>query len=136
MPHLVPASRAARAEGLGRWPGAFAPRFFLALVVGLVWLGPAWRDSRFGYMILVWDILALMIWAWDWFRLPRPQQLEVSRQWSQPVSLGESCPVKLEIRSESGIRFTASVEDEVPAAFSPQPSKVEIVVPPGRSGRS
>ena len=37
-PRLVPPRISAAARGLGRWPGAFGSRFFLALIIGLVWL--------------------------------------------------------------------------------------------------
>ena len=59
---LLPAESTGRAHGLGRWPGAFGPRFFLALIAGLVWLGPAWWDLRFGYVVLGGDAVALVIW--------------------------------------------------------------------------
>ncbi|MEJ2009301.1 MAG: DUF58 domain-containing protein [Acidobacteriota bacterium] len=133
-PRLVPPDCTARARGLGRWPGAFAPRFFLALTVGLVWLGPAWWDLRFGTMVLAWDALVLAIWWWDWSRLPSPEQLEVSRQWGEPVSLGSSAQVKLEVRSKGNTGIAASLEDEAPASLQPQLPKEEIVVPAGRTG--
>ena len=134
VPRLVPPKCTACACGFGRWPAAFAPRFFLALVVGLVWLGPAWWDLRFGYMVLVWDALVLVIWSWDWSRLPRPGQLEVAREWSDVVSLGSSCRVKIEVRAESIRRFFASVEDEVPESLRQQAPQGELVIPPGRTG--
>ncbi len=131
---LVPPRCSARAKGWGRWPGAFAPRFFLALLVGLVWLGPAWWNPRYAYALLVWDALVLILWWRDWARLPRPQQLEIARDWSEPVSLGSSSPVKLEMRAESPRRITAILEDEVPAALRLEPPQVEIGVARGRAG--
>jgi len=131
---LFPPECTARARGLGRWPGAFGTRFFLALAVGLVWLGPAWWDLRFGIMVLGWDALALAIWWWDWSRLPCPEQLEVSRQWSEPVSLGSPARVKLEVRNQGNVRIAASLEDEVPASLRPQLPQEGIVVPAGRTG--
>ena len=133
-PRLVPPRCAARAQGFGRWPAAFASRFFLALVTGFVWLGPAWWDARFGYMVLVWDVLVMGIWWWDWSRLPRPEQLEISRQWGEAVSLGSTCQVTLEMSAKSGVGVIASLEDEVPASLRPQTPKEEVVVPPGRTG--
>lgn len=134
-PRLVPPACSAPAQGLGRWPGAFASRFFLALVAGFVWLGPAWWDARFGYMVLVWDALVMGIWGWDWRRLPRPDQLQVSRQWGAPVSLGTPCQVMLGLRAQSRVSIIASVEDEVPASLRPQRSQEPIVIPPAGSGR-
>jgi len=129
---LIPPKCTGRAIALGRCPAAFAPRFFLAITLGLVWLGPAWWDPRFGYMVLFWDALVMAIWWRDWSALPRPEQLIVSREWSDPVSLGSACRVRLELRAESRIKIMAAVEDEVPPSLRPQPPKVEIPLPAGR----
>ncbi len=56
LPHLVPATT----RGFGR-PAkgisfAFGRRFFLLLLIGLVWLGPAWNDSRYLYAMAFWDV--------------------------------------------------------------------------------
>jgi hypothetical protein len=56
---------------------AFASRFFLALVVGLAWLGPAWWEPRFAFLMLAWDGLALLAWLADWRRLPAPDELAI-----------------------------------------------------------
>lgn len=132
-PQLVPPERRARATGLGRWPSAFGARFFLALIMGFIWLGPAWWNLRFGYGMLAWDGLALVIWGWDWWRLPRPGQLELSRRWSEPLSLGLRAHVKLEVRCESNRKTMVSIEDEVPGSLMPQVSIREIGVLPGQA---
>ncbi len=136
VPRLVPPRCSAPAQGFGRWPAAFEPRFFLAFLAGFVWLGPAWWDARFGYMILVWDALMMGIWWWDWSRLPSPAQLEISRQWKEAVSLGASCRVTIEVRAKSRVRILVSVEDEIPASLRPQIPAVEMVIPPGRSSEA
>ncbi len=131
---LVPPRSSAPAQGWGRWPGAFAPRFFLALIVGLVWLGPAWWNPRYACALLVWDAVVLALWWRDWVRLPRPQQLEVAREWSEPVSLSAPCQVKLELRTEAATRITATLEDEVPPALRPDPPQVKLEAARGRAG--
>ncbi len=133
LPRLAPPRRAAPAAGLGRWPGAFAPRFFLALAVGLVWIGPAWWNPRFGFGILIWDLLLLLLWWIDWSSLPQPSQLEVGREWSEPASLGASCPVKLEVRSSGRVEISAHLEDEVPASLLENLPSGTITVPPGEA---
>src|SRR5690348_391329 len=127
---LCPAERTGRAIGLGRWPGAFGPRFFLALAAGMVWLGPAWWDLGFAYVILAWDAVMLAIWWWDWSRLPRPDQLIISRQWNMPLSLGSVAEVKLELHSESNAEMSARLEDETPASLKAQQSGEEIAIRP------
>ena len=50
---LIPQEAIARGRPLGRVPFGFGPRFFVALVLGLVWLVPAWWFSRFIYAMLL-----------------------------------------------------------------------------------
>jgi uncharacterized protein (DUF58 family) len=130
---LGPPRIAARASGLGRIPGAFAPRFFLALIAGLVWIGPAWWNPKFGFMILVWDLVLLLLWWIDWSHLPRPEQLEVAREWTEPATLGAACPIKIEIHSAGNTPITASVEDEVPASLRETLPSGTLTIPPEES---
>ncbi len=65
MDRLVPANVAAPAENAGRIPFAFGRRFFLLLFIGLAWIAPAWKEPRFLYAMVLWDVLALAFWAWD-----------------------------------------------------------------------
>ncbi len=132
-PRLVPPRREARAQGLGRWPVAFAPRFFLALIVGLVWLGPAWWNLRLGALMLVWDALVLLIWWGDLRRLPRPSEVTLAREWTEAVSLGRPCLVKLKVCATGKTAVLVTLEDEVPESVSARPARIEWVAPPGRS---
>ncbi len=61
--HLLPPTVIAPAASGHRWPVAFQWRFFLALLLGLVWIGPAWWDQRALYALLLWDCLALLVLA-------------------------------------------------------------------------
>lgn len=132
-PRLVPPRCSAHAKAWGRWPGAFGSRFFLALLVGFVWLGPAWWNARFAFAILGWDALVLVLWWQDWLRLPHPEQLQVAREWTEPASLGVSSRVTLELSSETAGRLTAVVEDEVPNSLRREVPTVALAVSSGRS---
>jgi uncharacterized protein (DUF58 family) len=126
---LVPATVAARAESTGRFSFAFGRRFFLFLMIGLVWIVPAWRDPRFLYALVFWDVLAVVLWAWDFIRLPRPAQIEVRRVWAKPVGLAQQGAVTLELQNDSRTSIIARVDDEAPQAFSRTLTSLEIVVP-------
>src|SRR2546422_11351701 len=76
---------------------SFGPRFFLILLVGLVWLGPGWIEPRFLFAMVLWDVLALGVWAWDLLRLPRPAQLELRRIWNAPAALGSPSRIEIEL---------------------------------------
>ncbi len=127
---LVPATVSARAESAGRLPFAFGRRFFLFLMIGLVWIAPAWRDSRFLYALIFWDALAVALWAWDLSRLARPGEIEVRRVWTKPVGLAQQAAVTIELRNLSRGPISARINDEAPKAFSRSLPSLEITAPP------
>ncbi|HKT86857.1 MAG TPA: hypothetical protein VJQ59_00375, partial [Candidatus Sulfotelmatobacter sp.] len=69
---LVPPEIEAKTRSYKRIGVAFGDRFFMLLFVGLVWLGPAFVDSRFLYGLIAWDILVVVAWIADLARLPKP----------------------------------------------------------------
>jgi uncharacterized protein (DUF58 family) len=126
---LSPSNVSARAERAGRFPVAFGRRFFLLLFVGLVWIVPAWGEPRFLYALAVWDLVVLALWAWDLSRMAKPEQIEVTRIWSEPLGLTKRMPVTLELRNFSGSSISAKVTDETPETFCRDLPGVEIVAP-------
>lgn len=131
IPRLVPPTVTARAQSHGRLASAFAPRFFTGLVLGLVWLGPAWWDARFLYGMAAWDVLMLVSWYLDRRRLPEPQEISVSRLWFEPLSQGAESPVVIELSQQGDVPLDVSLEDDVPAALSSRlPAVTARVLPP------
>ncbi len=116
---LLPATIEAPAEPHGRLPFGFAPRFFLFLLIGLVWLVPAWWSPRLIAGLLLWDLIALAAWLYDLRRLPAPRQLEARRVWSAPLLLARQCLVSIELRSPGVIR--ATLVDETPVSVRDDP---------------
>src|SRR5690349_22944049 len=132
---LVPDTVTARPASRGKLGGAFGPRFFLGLVLGLVWLGPAWLDVRFLYAMALWDVLMALAWFADWRRLPRPQELSVSRVWFEPLSQGAEVNVAIEISNASSFGFQVKLEDDLPASLSAKLPEAEAQVPGARGER-
>jgi len=133
---LVPQEAIARGRPLGRVPFGFGPRFFVALVLGLVWLVPAWWFSRFIYAMLLWDLLFFAVWTWDLLRLPAADQLEVRRVWSLRPTLAVPSYVKIAVRNFGRVSVHARIVDETPAALQLTPAEVELDVPAGASAES
>ena len=133
---LIPQEAIARGRPLGRVPFGFGPRFFVALVLGLVWLVPAWWFSRFIYAMLLWDLLFFAVWTWDLLRLPAPDQLEVRRVWSLRPTLAVPSYVKIAVRNFGRVSVHARIVDETPAALQLTPAEVELDVPAGASAES
>ena len=125
---LIPSSVSARASKLGRWPFAFGPRFFVALLVCLVWLGPAWWDHRFVYFVVLWDSLVLLVWLQDLRRTPRPDQIEITREWQGPVYLGEAAYVLLQVQCDTPATIHIRLEDDLHDSLGAAPVAGEIHV--------
>ena len=125
---LVPPRVSARASKVGCWPVAFGYRFFIALLMCLVWLGPAWWDRRFVYFMFLGDALVLLIWLQDLRRTPRPDQIEITREWQGPLYLGEPAQVVLQVRSDTTATIRVSLEDDLPDSLTTAPPAGEILV--------
>jgi uncharacterized protein (DUF58 family) len=124
--HLVPAAVKSHARAARRFSFAFGPRFFLLLLIGLVWIGPAWVDRRYLYAIPVWDAAIIAVWVWDLRRLPRPAQLEVHRIWNSPVQLALTTTVRVELHYYGAVPIAAQLVDDVPATFRNETPELNI----------
>jgi uncharacterized protein (DUF58 family) len=110
---------------------AFGPRFFLLLVVGLVWLGPAFREPRFLYAMLGWDLLTLGIWLTDLLQLPQPQALSVARRWRGAPALSVPAVVELILENQSPATVHASLIDNVPPQLRREAPSFALTAFPG-----
>ena len=111
-----------------RLPFAFGTRFFVALLLGLIWLVPAWWSPRLIAAMFLWDAVVLAVWLFDLLRLPAPAQLEVRRSWKSALSLARPATVEIELENHSRTPIHASVVDETPPALRDQPPTIEIAV--------
>ncbi len=137
---LIPPSASARAmpgrTGRAWLPVGFGPRFFMTLLVGLVWLGPAWWERRFLLALAAWDAAALLVWLMDWRALPRADQLEVRRVWKSPPALSVESRVTIELVNHGRVAVMAVAEDDVAIALRPEPEPIEIRVAAGAAGHA
>lgn len=123
---LVPPEIEAKTRSYKRIGVAFGDRFFMLLFVGLVWLGPAFVDSRFLYGLLAWDILVVLAWIADLARLPKPSQISVKRTWKSPVALSVESEVGLTVENLSSTSVHASLIDTVPLQLRTEPPALTI----------
>jgi uncharacterized protein (DUF58 family) len=126
QPTLIPLEIAAPARSYKRIGVAFGDRFFILLFVGLVWLGPAFFNSRFVYGMLGWDAFVLVLWFVDLARMPRPGQLSVKRAWHSPAALSIDSEVSLILKNSSRTSVQASLIDSVPLQLRSEPPTVSI----------
>ena len=123
---LVPQPVEAVARSYKRIGVAFGDRFFLLLLMGFVWMGPAFVVPRFVYAMLAWDALVLLMWIADLVRLPKPGQLKVRRSWRSPTALSVPAEVELTFINDSRRTVNATVLDAIPQQLRTEPPQVEI----------
>jgi uncharacterized protein (DUF58 family) len=127
--HLVPPIARAQVTTASGIPFAFGRRFFLLLLIGLVWLGPAWSDHRYIYAMVLWDVLIILLWFWDLSRIPAVRLLEVRRIWLAPVQLSVESNVQIEIQNGGKSAVFTDIFDDVPQAFRSEGFEAEMLVP-------
>ncbi|HXP82890.1 MAG TPA: DUF58 domain-containing protein [Verrucomicrobiae bacterium] len=126
---FIPAVATARAHSAGRFRIGFGARFFVALLIGLVWVVPAAWSPRLIAGMFVWDGLFLLLWLQDLLRLPKPGELELQRVWHSPPSLGVRSKVSVEVHNFGARPVFARVTDETSRALRREPPVVELAVP-------
>ena len=130
---FVPPTARARARSAGRFRIGFGTRFFVALLIGLVWVVPAAWSPRLIAGMFIWDGVFLLLWLQDLLRLPKPSQLELQRVWHSPPSLGVRSKVSVELHNFGPRPVFARVTDETPGSLRREPPVVELAAPAGLS---
>jgi len=129
---LVPAEVTARGRPQGRWSFGFGPRFFVALLLGFLWLVPAWWSARLIAALILWDVLVFLAFLTDLVRLPHAHELEGRRSWEHPPSLATPSEVALTIDNFSSAAIRCALVDETPASFRAAPPALTLMVPAGQ----
>jgi uncharacterized protein (DUF58 family) len=123
---LVPPEVEAVTNSHKRWGVAFGNRFFVLLLLGLVWIIPAFVDLRFVYALALWDGLVLLAWLADLAQLPKPSQLRVRRTWRSAVALSIPSNIDLTLINSSGKVVHATIVDTVPAQLGNEPPTLSM----------
>jgi uncharacterized protein (DUF58 family) len=130
-PTFIPAVASARAHSAGRFKIGFGMRFFVALLIGLVWVVPAAWSPRLIAGMFAWDGLFLLLWLQDLLRLPKPGELELRRIWRSPPSLGVRSKVSVELHNFGRRSVFARVTDATSRALRREPPVVNLAAPAG-----
>ena len=133
---LSPSVATARARKLGRFSFAWGPRFFVALLLGFVALGPAWWFRQAIVAMFLWDGIVLAAWLWDLLRLPRPEQLQVRRIWEKRPCLGVPGNVVVEVWNGGKISIHARIVDETPTQLRAAPPDLNLRVKAGATAEA
>ncbi len=128
---LVPPPIAARATPIGRAPWAFGPRFFIVVLLGLVWLLPAWRSPQYVRVMLAWDAAALLLWLVDLRGLTG--DLLVTRTFESAAELGVAARVRLTVANGGRRPVRLLAIDDLPPTLAATPPRIVLDVPAGGS---
>jgi uncharacterized protein (DUF58 family) len=132
---LAPPSVDAQGQPHGRLPFGFGRRFFLALLLGLIWLIPAWWSPRLIAAMFLWDAAVIAAWWTDLLRLPAPLHLEASRIWGVPLTLAQPGAVAIEMRSSGRVAVRAALIDETPLALRDEPPSLNLTASSAETAR-
>ena len=123
---LVPAEVEATTLSYKRFGVAFGDRFFLLLLLGLLWIIPAFVDLRFVYALLAWDGFVILTWLGDLAQLPNPSKLTVRRTWRSAVALSTPSDVYITLSNSSDKFVRATVIDTVPVQLRNEPPTLAL----------
>ncbi len=130
---LAPAPIGARGKAKGRWGVAFGRRFFVLLLIGLVWSGPAWASPKYLWGMALWDVLVLLLWAVDLNKLPKPEEIEVRRLWQSTLQLREPAEATLEFLNRGKCDILLRAQEEAPLGLRNEIPEMDVRVPAGNS---
>jgi uncharacterized protein (DUF58 family) len=133
---LAPSDVTARLKPHGKLSFAFGPRFFVALLLGLLWIVPAWWSPRMIAALFLWDFLILVAFVFDHLRLPSPRQMEASRLWEHPPTLATSSTVIIHVENFGNTAVRCGIVDETPPSFCDAPPVLDLVVAARSSGQA
>jgi uncharacterized protein (DUF58 family) len=128
---FAPPQTTARLHSLGRLPFGFGPRFFVALLLGLLWVVPAWWSPRIIAALFLWDFLMVAAFVLDLLRLPRPREIEVSRIWEHAPSLATPSEIVISIENFGKAALWCGLVDETASSLRNPPPALEITVAAG-----
>ncbi len=125
MRTLIPEAVTGTAKPLGKTGRVLGfgltTRGLLLLLVGLLWLVPAFFHLHRIWLMLAWDGLLAALIAVEVVALPAPKRLRVTRRFLDSPRLGEKTVVELELLQESGRVLEVDITDALDATLMPTP---------------
>ena len=127
---FAPPRVAARLASLGKIPFGFGPRFFIALLIGLLWTIPAWWAPQLVAGLFLWDGLVIAVFLLDLWRLPTPRHIEAFREWEHAPSLATKSEITIGVENFSAVALRCRITDESPTVFRTAPPTLDVPCAP------
>jgi uncharacterized protein (DUF58 family) len=126
---FVPATAAARLQSAGKMPFGFGPRFFAALIIGFLWLLPAWWSPRMIAALFLWDFLVIASFVLDLTVLPKPNEIRAARSWEAAPAMAVDSRVQLSVENFGKVVIRCYLVDETPSSLRMAPPFLQLTVP-------
>ncbi|MGC2185740.1 MAG: hypothetical protein WA637_20905, partial [Terriglobales bacterium] len=127
---MIPAAVESEARPSKRLGFSFGYRFFLFVLVGLVWLVPAFVDHRFAYAVAAWDVLLFAVWVADLLSLPKPREIRIRRTWMAPLALSVRSQARITAINNSKSTLHIQVLDALPSSLCMEPPQMTMTASP------
>lgn len=118
---IVAEPKVSRSVRLGRLSFGLTRRALLLLLLGALWLVPAFFIHRLVWGLAAWDAMVLFFCLVDGFELPAPSVIEAGRRWTSAPALGSETEVELSILQRGRRLILCRILDDLPGAFLESP---------------
>jgi uncharacterized protein (DUF58 family) len=114
----------------GRFAFGLTPRTIWLLAAGLLLALPGFFHASWGYGMLVWDALVLLMALLDGLRLPAAQRITIERSWSNAPALDSETEIELAIEHSAETILECRLVDDLPDALVAAPATRNLRVFP------
>ena len=84
------------------------------MLLGLLWVVPAWWAPRMIAGLFLWDFLVLAAFLFDLLRLPKPRDIHASRTWEHAPALATASDVTITVENLGRATIRCGLVDEFP----------------------
>jgi uncharacterized protein (DUF58 family) len=122
-PSLHPESVRAECRLRRRWFAfGLTPQTIWLLAAGMVLALPGFFYASWGFGMLAWDTLVLLMALLDGLRLPMPKQITVERIWSNAPALSSETEIELVVTQGGRTILDCRIVDDLPDALVATPA--------------
>ncbi len=121
-PSLHPEPVRAVCQPRGRFAFGLTPRAIWLLAAGLLLALPGFFHATWGYGMLAWDALVLLLALLDGLRLPAARHITIERSWSNAPALSSETEIELAVEHSAEAILECRLVDDLPDALVAVPA--------------
>jgi uncharacterized protein (DUF58 family) len=129
-PSIIAEAKFASGVRRGRFSFGLTGRALGLLLLGTLWLIPAFFVRRYVWGVLIWDAIVVALSLIDGLRLPAAWLIDARRTWMSVPALGNQTEVELSIVQHVRRLIFCHMMDDLPAAFLETPQWLEATCYP------